>query len=39
MEYVSLDLHRDDIPNVVTEYEEKISKLGAIYKIVVKFRG
>lgn len=39
MEYVSLDLHSDDIPNVVTEYEEKFSKLGPIYKIVFNFRG
>ena len=39
MEYVSLDLHSDDIHNVVTEYEEKFSKLGPIYKIVFNFRG
>lgn len=33
---VYLDLHKVDIPNVVTEYEEKFSKLGPIYKLVVK---
>ncbi len=33
---VYLDLHKTDIPNVVTEYEEKFSKLGPIYKLVVK---
>ena len=38
MEYISLDLHKEDIPNVVTEYEEKFSKLGPIYKLVFNFR-
>lgn len=33
---VYLDLHKEDIPNVVTEYEEKFSKLGPIYKLVFK---
>ena len=33
---VYLDLHKTDIPNVVTEYEEKFSKCGPIYKLVVK---
>lgn len=33
---VYLDLHKTDIPNVVTEYEEKFSKFGPIYKLVVK---
>ena len=38
MEYLSLDLHKEDIPNIVTEYEEKFSKLGPIYKLVFNFR-
>lgn len=33
---VYLDLHKTDIPNIVTEYEEKFSKFGPIYKLVVK---
>ena len=33
---VYLDLHKTDIPNVVTEYEDKFSKFGPIYKLVVK---
>lgn len=33
---VYLDLHKTDIQNVVTEYEEKFSKFGPIYKLVVK---
>lgn len=33
---VYLDLHSEDIPNVVTEYEEKFSKFGPIYKLVFK---
>ncbi len=37
MEYISLDLHKENIPNIVTEYEEKFSKLGPIYKMVFKF--
>ena len=32
---VYLDLHKADIDNVVTEYEEKFSKFGPIYKLVV----
>ena len=32
---VYLDLHKADVENVVTEYEEKFSKLGPIYKLVV----
>lgn len=36
---VYLDLHKTDIPNVVTEYEEKFSKLGPIYKLVVSGDG
>ena len=35
-ENVYLDLHKTDIFNIMTEYEEKFSKLGPIYKIVVK---
>ena len=38
MEYISLDLHKEDIFNVVTEYEEKFSKLGPIYKLVFNFK-
>lgn len=38
MEYVSLDLHKEDVFNVVTEYEEKFSKLGPIYKLVFNFK-
>lgn len=38
MEYISLDLHKEDVPNVVTEYEEKFSKLGPIYKLEFDFR-
>ena len=38
MEYISLDLHKEDLPNIVTEYEEKFSKLGPIYKLVFNFR-
>ena len=38
MEYISLNLHKEeDIFNVVTEYEEKFSKLGPIYKLVFNF--
>lgn len=33
---VYLDLHSEDIPNVLTEYEEKFSKYGPIYKLVFK---
>jgi tRNA (guanine-N7-)-methyltransferase len=33
-----LDLHKDeDVDNIQTEYEEKFSKLGPIYKIEIKF--
>lgn len=38
MEYISLDLHKEDVPNIVTEYEEKFSKFGPIYKLVFNFR-
>jgi len=38
MTYISLDLHKEDIFNVVTEYEEKFSKLGPIYKLVSDFK-
>lgn len=38
MEYISLDLHKEDVFNVVTEYEEKFSKLGPIYKLVFNFK-
>ena len=33
---VYLDLHKTDMSNVVTEYEEKLSRFGPIYKLVVK---
>ena len=33
---IYLDLHKSNIFNIMTEYEEKFSKLGPIYKIVVK---
>lgn len=33
---VYLDLHKTDIPNIVTEYEEKFSPNGPIYKLVAK---
>ena len=36
-EEVYLDLHKNDIPNIMTEYEEKFCKNGPIYKIVCKF--
>ncbi len=36
--YVSLDLHADDPPgNIMTEFEEKHSKHGPIYKITASF--
>lgn len=35
---VYLDLHKTDIPNIVTEYEEKFSPKGPIYKLVAKMR-
>ncbi|MDD2628423.1 MAG: tRNA (guanosine(46)-N7)-methyltransferase TrmB [Clostridia bacterium] len=38
MEYISLDLHKEDIPNIMTEYEEKFSKFGPIYKLIFSFR-
>lgn len=39
MEYISLDLHQEDIFNIMTEYEEKFSKLGPIYKLVFDFKN
>lgn len=35
-EKIYLDLHKADVFNIMTEYEEKFSKLGPIYKIVIK---
>ena len=35
---VYLDLHKTDIPNIVTEYEEKFSSKGPIYKLVAKMK-
>lgn len=36
---ISLDLHNSDYPdNIVTEYEEKFSKFGPIYRLEAKFR-
>jgi len=38
-EFVSLDLHQDDIEdNIVTEFEERFSKLGPIYKLIARFK-
>lgn len=37
MEYISLNLHKEEMPNIVTEYEEKFSRFGPIYKIIFKF--
>lgn len=38
MSYISLDLHKEEVFNVITEYEEKFSKLGPIYKVVFDFK-
>lgn len=35
---VYLDLHKTDIPNIMTEYEEKFSPKGPIYKLVAKMK-
>ncbi len=35
---VYLDLHKTDIPNIRTEYEEKFSPKGPIYKLVAKMK-
>lgn len=35
-EEVYLDLHKEDVPNILTEYEEKFSPNGPIYKLVAK---
>lgn len=35
---VYLDLHKTDIENIVTEYEEKFSPKGPIYKLVAKMK-
>ncbi len=35
---VYLDLHKTDIENIVTEYEEKFSPNGPIYKLVAKMK-
>ena len=36
---ISLDLHNSDYPdNIVTEYEEKFSKFGPIYRLEAKFK-
>lgn len=45
IEYITLDLHKDiedqkikqQEPNILTEYEEKFSKYGPIYKVIFKF--
>lgn len=34
---VYLDLHKTDIPNVLTEYENKFSEFGPIYKLVAMY--
>ena len=36
-EYISLDLHKEEVFNIVTEYEEKFSKFGPIYKVIFGF--
>lgn len=36
-EKVFLDLHKTDEPNIQTEYEERFSQFGPIYKLVCKF--
>lgn len=35
---VYLDLHKTDIPNIMTEYERKFSPNGPIYKLVAKMK-
>lgn len=35
---VYLDLHKINIPNIMTEYEEKFSPKGPIYKLVAKMK-
>ncbi len=36
---ISLDLHNSDFPNnIMTEYEEKFSKFGPIYRLEAKFK-
>lgn len=36
---ISLDLHKSDYPdNIMTEYEEKFSKFGPIYRLEAKFK-
>lgn len=35
---IYLDLHKTDIENIVTEYEEKFSQKGPIYKLVAKMK-
>lgn len=36
---ISLDLHKDDIKNIETEYEEKFKAFGPIYFIEVKYEA
>lgn len=38
-EKVFLDLHKTEEENIMTEYEEKFSKFGPIYKVVFKFKN
>jgi tRNA (guanine-N7-)-methyltransferase len=36
---ISLDLHNSDFPNnIMTEYEEKFSKFGPIYRLEARFK-
>lgn len=35
---ISLDLHKEDEPNICTEYEEKFSKFGPIYRLKAKLK-
>jgi tRNA (guanine-N7-)-methyltransferase len=34
---LSVDLHKDDIPNITTEYEDKFAPLGPIYYVEAQF--
>lgn len=36
---VYLDLHKTDVPNIITEYEAKFSPKGPIYKLVAKMKS
>ena len=39
MKNISLDLHKSDYPdNIMTEYEERFSQFGPIYRLEAKFK-